>query len=266
MIIFAADDEPMMLDELVSVIREVKPKAEVHGFTNPKELLDYADSNPCDIAFLDVEMGVMSGIEVAKQLKLKNPQVNLIFATGYDKYMKNALSLRVSGYITKPVNREKVEEEFDNLRNPIEPDMKKENVLVAKCFGNFDVFVNGESLDFERRKTKELLAYLIDRRGSVVTSGEICSVLWEEAEDDKNTGHYLQVLKKDLITTLKKVNMEKVFKTGWNKYSVDTSLISCDYYDYIDNKAEGVRAFNGEYMMQYSWGEFNGISKEDNRR
>ncbi len=261
MLILAADDEPMMLEELVSVIEEVRPEAEVKGFTNPKELLEYADSNPCDIAFLDVEMGVMSGIEVAKQLKIKNPQVNLIFATGYDKYMKNALSLRVSGYITKPVNTQKVQEELENLRNPIESVEQKENVLVARCFGHFDVFVNGESLDFERRKTKELLAYLIDRRGSVVTSGEICSVLWEDAENDKNTGHYLQVLKKDLITTLKKVNMEKVFKTGWNKYSVDTSLIQCDYYDYLDDKAEGVRAYNGEYMMQYSWGELSGIWK-----
>ncbi len=261
MVILAADDEPMMLEELVSAIEEVRPGAEVHGFTNPKQLLDYADSGSCDIAFLDVEMGVMSGIEVAKQLKIKNPQVNLIFATGYDKYMKNALSLRVSGYITKPVNAQKVQEELENLRNPIEPAEKKENMLVARCFGHFDVFVNGESLDFERRKTKELLAYLIDRRGSVVTSGEICSVLWEDAENDKNTGHYLQVLKKDLVNTLKKVTMEKVFKTGWNKYSVDTSLIQCDYYDYLDDKADGVRAYNGEYMVQYSWGELSGIWK-----
>lgn len=266
MLILAADDEPMILEELVSVIEEVRPDAEIHGFTNPKELLEYADINTCDIAFLDVEMGIMSGIEVAKKLKIKNPKVNLVFVTGYDKYMRNALNLRASGYITKPVNREKIEEEFANLRNPVEQDMEKENVLVAKCFGHFDVFVNGESLAFERKKTKELLAYLIDRRGSVVTSGEICSALWENAENDKNTGHYLQVLKKDLIQTLKKVNMEKVFKIGWNKYSVDTSLISCDYYDYLENKAEGVRAFNGEYMMQYSWGEFNGILQGHNRR
>lgn len=260
MLILAADDEPMMLEELVSVIQEVKPEAEVHGFTNPEKLLEYAESNPCDIAFLDVEMGVMSGIDVAKKLKIKNPKVNLVFATGYDKYMKNALSLRASGYITKPVNREKIQEEFENLRNPISEVRK--DVLVAKCFGNFDVFVNGESLNFERRKTKELLAYLIDRKGCVATSGEICSVLWEDADNDKNTGHYLQVLKKDLITTLKKVNMEKVFRTGWNKYSVDTSLISCDYYDYLDNKAEGVRAYNGEYMMQYSWGELNHVLQQ----
>lgn len=259
MVILAADDEPMMLEELVSAIEEAKPGVEVKGFTNPKELLKYADTTICDIAFLDVEMGVMSGIEVAKQLKIKNPHINLIFATGYDKYMKNALRLRVSGYITKPVSTQKVREEFENLRNPIEFTETKENVLVARCFGHFDVFVNGESLEFERRKTKELLAYLIDRRGSVVTSGEICSILWEDAKSDKNTGHYLQVLKKDLMTTLKKVNMEKVFKTGWNKYSVDTSLISCDYYDYLDDKVEGVRAYNGEYMMQYSWGELSGI-------
>ena len=60
---------------------------------------------------------------------------------------------------------------------------------------------------------------------------------------------------KDLFTTLKKHNLENIIIRDWNTYALDTTKVKCDYYDYLDNKPEGIRAYNGEYMSQYSWGE-----------
>ena len=262
--IIAADDEPFALEDIISIIREVQPEAELQAFTDPEELLAYIKENDCDVAFLDIEMGYISGIDVAKQMKIINPKINIIFVTGYSEYAQMAINLRVSGYLMKPATKEAVEEELNNLRNPVVEE--KKNRLVAKCFGNFDVFVNGQSLSFERNKTKELLAWLIDRRGSAVTSGELRAILWENATNDSATGTYLQKLKKDLITTLKKAGVESVFYTSWNKYAVNTDLISCDYYDYLDGKPEGVRAYNGEYMAQYSWGEIKNVLLQDRRK
>lgn len=249
--ILAADDEELGYRQLVTAIREAVPDAELKAYQDPEELLIYAKEHPCDVAFLDVEMGYLSGVEVARQLKTWYPKVNIIFVTGYSQYMEDAIKLRTSGYVAKPVTTEKIREELANLRNPIEEFQR--DVLVARCFGTFDVFVNGKSLKFERSKTKEMLAYLIDRRGSSVTSGELRAVLWEDVETDEKTGVYLQKLKRDLLNTLKDVGMEQVFVTGWNKYAVDPSKISCDYYDYLDGKPEGIRAYNGEYMSQYDW-------------
>ena len=253
--IIAVDDEQIALEQLVDAIREAAPQAELHSFQKPREMLAYAKENPCDVAFLDVEMGSITGIEAAKQLKQWKPDINIIFVTGYDKYMADAFKLRVSGYVAKPAAVQDIREELEGLRNPVMP--AKENMLVAKCFGTFDAFVNGKSLEFERSKTREMLAYLIDRRGNAVTSGELRAVLWAEAENDDNTGVYLQKLKKDLINTLKKAGVRDVFVTSWNKYAIDPERISCDYYDYLANRPEGVRAYNGEYMSQYSWGELN---------
>lgn len=251
--ILAADDESFVLKELVKTIKEVKPEAEVKAFLEPEEVLDYARKNPCDVAFLDIEMGSMSGIEVAKQLKIWYPKINLIFVTGYDEYMAEAFKLHASGYVQKPVTKEAIKAELEELRTPVIPQEK--NKLVARCFGTFDVFVNGKSLKFSRSKTKEMLAYLIDRRGSGVTSGELRAVLWKEAETDQNTGIYLQKLKKDLIEVLKEAGVEDVFRTSWNQYAIDPDKISCDYYDYMENKASGIQAYSGEYMAQFSWGE-----------
>lgn len=254
--IIAADDEKLVLEGMVEAIKKAEPSAEVYAFTNPEELVGFAEDNMCDAAFLDIDMGCMSGIEAAKLLKQVNPKINIIFATGYSEYMGIGMKMHVSGYLLKPVTYEDVRDELDNLRHPIEVSDAYENKPVVKCFGNFDIFVDGRSLNFERSKSKELLAYLVDRRGSAVTSGQLRAVLWEDAEDEKSTSNYLQQVKKDLISTLKKEGIADILVTSWNKYAIDVNAIKCDYYDYLDNKPEGVRAYNGEYMSQYSWGEF----------
>ena len=55
--------------------------------------------------------------------------------------------------------------------------------------------------------------------------------------------------------TLKKAGVANVLQLGWNKYAVHPELIPCDYYDFLNNKPEGIRAYNGEYMSQYDWAE-----------
>ncbi len=259
--IIAADDELLSLERLTEAITEAEPDAEIATFDNSKELLAYAKEHTVDVAFLDIEMGMVSGIDVAKQLKVWYPRVNIIFVTAYNKYMADAFKLRVSGYVGKPVRTEDIREELQGLRIPVLP--PKDNVLTARCFGTFDVFVNGKHLEFERSKTKEMLAYLIDRRGSEVTSGELRAVLWEDAETDENTRSYLSKIQKDLKRTLASVGMEDILLTSWGKYAIDDTKVVCDYYDYLDNKPEGVRAYNGEYMSQYSWGEEQNVLMRD---
>ncbi len=251
--IIAADDEQIALEQLVEAIEQAAPDAELVSFQSPARLLEYAKDNTYDIAFLDIEMGSMSGVEVAKQLKIWNPRINIIFVTAYDKYMAQAFKIHASGYLCKPVSVEDIKEELEGLRIPVVS--LKDSTIVVKCFGTFEVFVNGRCLEFDKIKTKELFAYLIDRRGGMVTSGELRAVLWGEACTDDNTRSYLSKTIKDLKNVLAKAGAGDVIITSWGKCGVDTTRIACDYYDFLDNKPDGIRAYNGEYMTQYSWGE-----------
>lgn len=251
--IIAADDEPLALNNLVRNIKDASPESDIAEFTDPEEVIEYAENNPVDVAFLDIEMGVMSGVEVARKLKLIYPRINIIFVTAYDKYMAQAIELRMSGYVNKPVNKEKILIELEDLKYPVMP--IRTDTITVRCFGNFEVFVNGSIIEFERAKTKELLAYLIDRQGSSASTGELRSVLWEDATNDVNTRSYLSKVKKDLVNTLKKYGLKDIFIETRRGYAVNTHMISCDLYDFLDNKPEGIHAFNGEYMSQYSWAE-----------
>lgn len=75
-----------------------------------------------DVAFLDIEMPGMSGIELAKKLKDIKPYLNIIFVTAYTDYALEVHSLYVSGYLLKPIKKEDVVTALDNLRNPIKAD------------------------------------------------------------------------------------------------------------------------------------------------
>lgn len=250
--IIVADDESLQLNRLKRSVSEAVPEADIVAFSDSTELLNWIEnggSKDADIAFLDIEMGAVSGIRIAKRLQLVNPKINIVFVTGFLEYAPDAFSLRASGYVSKPVTEQKIKAEIDNLRYPMpkQPSTKK---ICVKCFGSFDITADGESLNFKREKTKELFAYLIDRRGAVCTPREICSILWEEEKLD-----YLRQLTKDLRETLKAVGAQDVFISRFKEYRIEPSLVECDFYDYLDDKPYAVKAFQGEYMTQYGWAE-----------
>lgn len=255
MIILAVDNEEMQLEMLRETIEEVVPGAEVTGFSNPLEALGWAQRTQPDIAFLDIQMPVMNGIELAKYLKIGNPKVNLVFVTGYyEEYVMDAVPLYFSGYLQKPVNAQKVKQAMDNLRYPlVRPEVKKQ--LRVNCFGDFEVYAGDKPLEFSLGKTKEIFAYLVDRKGAKVNGSKICSVVYEDDSNSSANKSRLRNCVADIKNTLQRAGAEEVFLKGWDSYAVDTSLIECDYYDWEKNEPYAVRAFHGEYMSQYSWAE-----------
>ena len=250
--IIAADDESLQLNKLERAIGKAVPTAEIIAFSDSTELLEWianGNSADADVAFLDIEMGAVSGIRIAKKLQVVNPKINIVFVTGFLEYAPDAFELRASGYVSKPATEQKIRSELDNLRYPM-PKPQSGKIIQARCFGWFDVSANGKPLNFKREKTKELFAYLIDRRGAVCTPREICSALWETEKPD-----YLRQLTKDLRETLKAVGAQDVFIARFKEYRIEPSLIECDFYDYLDDKPYAVKAFHGEYMAQYGWAE-----------
>ena len=76
------DDEPLQLQELTSILRRIRPEAQVFAYAWPDDALEGAKSNSIDVAFLDIQTGGMSGLELALELKRLQPGVHIIFVTG----------------------------------------------------------------------------------------------------------------------------------------------------------------------------------------
>ena len=253
--ILAADDELLALEMLSNAIKKASPDSELNSFSKPSELLAFAKQNPADVAFLDIHMRGMTGVELAKKLKDLCPKINIIFVTGYEDYKGDTMDLRASGYILKPVTKEQIEAELSDLRYPVKP--QKNALIKAKCFGNFDVFTpDGNLINFERQKSKELLAYLISKHGTTCTIKEIAAALFEDMDYDRKQRGYVQKIISSMISTLKSVGAESVIIKNYNSVSVDPALIDCDYYRFENLDPSAVNSYNGEFMLQYPWAEF----------
>ena len=246
--IIAVDDERIALEGLLDVVSEAAPDAQLNGFEYPEDALAFVDTNDCNIAFLDVEMSEMSGVELAEQLKLRNPDINIIFATGFEEYRKEAYDLHASGYLTKPITAEKVKKELCDLRRPI----PKRRRMRVQTFGNFEAYIDGMPIAFKYSKTKELLAYLVDRKGALCTSAELQAVIFE---DDSGHESYMKSLRRDLLETLEAAGCGNVIAQQRGKLGVVPDRLDCDYYDWCEGKRMGI-SWHGEYMVQYSWAEY----------
>lgn len=250
--IIAIDDEESALSILVEEISNAFSNIKVNGFLLPEKALEFVKDNPCDIAFLDIEMPQINGITLAKKLKQFNPKMNFIFVTAYQEYGVDAMQIHASGYILKPVTKKAVIQEINNLRFPIENNI---NGVTVTTFGNFDIKVDGKSVHFGRTKSKELLAYLIDRRGSGITKKEIASILFEDKSYDHTVQDYVNKIIRDMESSLKKVGQSKIIVKRHNYYAINPDSIYCDLYEYEKGNPLALSKFYGEYMSQYSWGE-----------
>lgn len=253
--IIALDDEPLLLETLLRSIREAEPSADVRGFSLASVALKkiFESKFYPDVAFLDIEMPGMTGLELAVRIKELSPHTNIVFVTGYSEYAVEAMQLYPSGYVIKQVTAEKIRCELDNLRYPVKRICNKK--LHIQCFGNFEAFVDGTSINFKSRKAKELFALLIDRRGAAISTPAIASVLWEEEEYSSYLKNRVQQTITHLRSTLKAVGCEDVLIKGYNSTALDIEKLYCDYYEFLKGDVTSINAFMGEYMAQYSWGE-----------
>ena len=247
MIALCIEDEPILIKNLVRVVKSSPHIKEIFAFDDEIDALDWAEENNFDIAFLDIRLHSMDGLEVAEKLAEKNPRAMFIFVTGYKEFAFDAIQLHLNiGYLLKPVTAETVCAEIDKMIK------KFAKQIYVKCFGNFEVFFNNKPLKFSRKKTKELFAYLIDRRGALVNPKEICNAIWE---NDNDNASYFRHLIADLRQTFQEVGIENILISEKNGYAVDINQIDCDYYKFLNGDETAIKNFLGEYMANYSWAE-----------
>ena len=268
--IIAVDDEQFALQDLKLAIEAALQgnaaysDSNISLFSTAKAALEYAKNNHVDIAFLDIEVGRMNGLELAKRLKdiaaARNViasnvrQTYVIFVTGFSQYAVDAFSLHASGYILKPVNKKRILEALNHVG--VQPVKQHTGVLKlqVQTFGNFEVFINGKPLCFARKKTKELFAYLVSRKGALCSTNEIAAILWENKDDSPSLQSSVRQLVGDLTKTLNDAGINDVLHREWGNIAIVPDKISCDFYDFCSGI--NVNNYMGEFMTQYGWGEF----------
>jgi transcriptional regulator with XRE-family HTH domain len=117
--VIMVDDGKIFLSGALPVLEEVMPNAKVTGFTRPSEAIEYAKTNRVALAFLDIEMGRVSGLELCRELIRLRPRVNVIYLTAFREYAFDAWDTGASGFLLKPLDVEAVRRQLLHLRYPV---------------------------------------------------------------------------------------------------------------------------------------------------
>lgn len=171
--IMLADDEGIAIDSLKFIIdKNFAGKCEIEYAKTGRKVIELAESFRPDIAFMDIQMPGINGIEAMKEIRKANSKVIFIVMTAYDKfdYAKEAINLGVIDYLNKPA---------------------KESVIIdvlKKAMGIVD-------REKERRSQDLLIKEKLETVAPIIESGLIYNILFHEhfTEDIDNYKSILEL-------------------------------------------------------------------------
>ena len=264
--ILAVDDEELARESLVSALKEVFAEDEIYAYGKASDAVEKTKelvaSGKLDYAFLDIRLRGTTGIELAKNIKDLSPQTKIIFVTAYNDYASEAFAVSASGYLLKPVTADAVMHTVEKLEavingtHPVETASDAgDKQLKVTTFGKFHPTINGREMVFERSKSRELLALLIDQKGVGIANAEIEAYLWEDAIGDKRKSGYVQKVIASLMKTLRQAGLEDIVEKRYNYLAINPSKVDCDLYKFLAGDAVAINSYYGVYMEEYSWAE-----------
>ena len=146
------DDEELILQRTVSLVKKTNIFDDVESFMEPVEALEYLDSAKADLALLDIDMPEMGGIELASNIKKRCPNIKIIFLTGYSEYAVDAYAMHATGYLLKPIGYDKLLSELEyalqsgaSEGSSDSASSKSESTprVKVETFGYFNILVDG---------------------------------------------------------------------------------------------------------------------------
>lgn len=253
------DDEGLILDRTVSLVKKTNMFEDVESFMEPSEAIQYLDTEKADLALLDIDMPEMGGLELATRLKDKCPDIKIIFLTGYSEYAVDAYAMHATGYLLKPIGYEKLVSELEYALGPVGGNTSDAQAVQnapkvkVETFGYFNILVDGKLVVFKRNKAKELIACLVDRQGQFVSRKDMFYILWEDDDYDRAKQKYLDTIIRSLRDTLEEYGISDIFELERGMMRIVPEKIDCDLYRFLDKDKAAIESFRGEYMSSYSW-------------
>lgn len=263
------DDEAPSIKRLRSLLAEHSEIEVCETFLNPLEAVEFIKSNPVDVAFLDISMPEIKGIELSGLLHEVDASIDVIFITGHDEYAVQAFDVSALDYLLKPVTSERLAKTLGKIMKKHDPRDSMTPSVSIHLFNGLKIYADErqrETLKLRSPKTEELLAFLIYKQN--VSREEIIETLWSELEPDKawkNLNTTLYYIRKAMSDH----SMIPLIQAGRNDVTILTNRIYCDFYEFdqlvkqirrssntdINLLLKGISLYTGRFLegKAYEW-------------
>jgi DNA-binding LytR/AlgR family response regulator len=125
-----AEDEPLLREQLKHRLRDAWPELEIVAAAGTgADAIATFEARPTDVAFLDIRMPVMSGLDVAREIA---GRAHVVFVTAYDEYAIAAFDEGAVDYLLKPVSPERIEKVVARLKSRLADPPRDLEALIAR--------------------------------------------------------------------------------------------------------------------------------------
>ncbi|MEY8357208.1 response regulator [Lachnospiraceae bacterium 54-53] len=270
------DDEKPALDVLKLLLEKTGQICVAGSFMSAADALAEMYNLKPDVAFLDIEMPDISGLELAERIIDSGLDIEIVFVTAYDKYALEAFRVNAIDYILKPFSLDDITQAITRLKKvkPL-PDVSQMPADKGRiyCFGRLSVYGAGnrDAVKWRTSKTEELFAFMLQNLNSEVAKWKITQVLWPECEVEKqlNTNLYTTVYK--VKKTLLSANIKFSFTFVNGRYKLELSDVYIDVCEFktitdaeiafsaasIEGYKKALSLYKGKYLEEneYLWSQ-----------
>lgn len=269
------EDEELSRQRLVRNLEELEVNV-VASFSSGQTMIKELAMLDFDVAFLDIEMPMISGLELSSHIQKRKPAVQIVFVTGYTDYAVAAFEQETVDYILKPILRSRLEKTIKRVEKKLQhtksaslpSTVEKNTPLQITCFNHFSVKIYNTPVKWKTLKVKELFAYLFTHHNTPIHRDTIIDQLWSDHDYRKakiQLHTSLTYLRKLLSTIEEEESItfsSQYYQLSLNDYQcdVDTFEHSLETYPTVNKETintieETLELYTGGYLEQdgYEW-------------
>lgn len=269
------DDEQLALRHLIKKLETIETVEVVSSFSNARDVLKEMKSLDFNVAFLDIELPGLSGLDLADLLKGWNQDVYIVFVTAYRDYAVQAFELHSIDYLMKPIMLERLEKTIFRIQEQLEKQPVQQvvvplhsNTLKIICFKEFAVYHHNIPVKWKTGKVKELFAFFITNLQEPIHRDTIIETLWNDVEYQK-AKIQLHTTVSYLRKTLDSMGFPNAITFSNGSYVLEIDHFECDVHQFerifedhpkitdanIEMFEDIVQNYNGDYMENngYEW-------------
>lgn len=272
--ILIVDDEPLALQHLDYLLRAIPNSEVVAQTTDGSSVLHLIKEHQPNLIFLDINIGIDNGIDLAEQIKLLYPEIHIVFVTAHSEHAVKAFELDADDYLLKPVTRTRLIKTFSKLKSNSQINMQQDNFNLPKNYVNEPYlhifsFRQGKVLNqqnqfikFRTKKVEELLFFLWQESDAPPSRERILEELWPELDEEKASTLFHSTLYQ-LRKTLTEYQFKNPVKLQNKIYQLTINMKSdVEQWDKIitqpiENTSveEALKLYTGDYLElnQYPW-------------
>ena len=214
----------------------------------PFSAVEYISAHSVDAAFLDICMPDMDGVILAEKLININPNLKIVFITGYAQDIddiKRRISNNLLGFCNKPYDKKLMMNYIERIRQFTQ----NRRDISIRTFGCFDLFINDAPVKFSYSKSKELLALIVDKNGAFLPLSEAIAYLWPDKPPEHAKNLYRDAVYR-LRMVLRENNLLPLITVTRAAIAINREDIDCDYWRFLNGETSW---YAGSYMPHYDW-------------